>query len=61
MEFLFGLLILIADIWAIVTIVNSAASTGAKVAWSLLILFLPIIGLIIWFLAGPKGRTASMA
>jgi hypothetical protein len=25
-----------------------------KILWTLLILFLPVIGLIIWWLAGPK-------
>jgi hypothetical protein len=50
-----GLLILIADIWAIVKIVQSGASTGAKVLWIVLILILPVVGLIIWLLAGPRG------
>ena len=50
-----GLLVLVADIYAIVKTVQSSASTGAKVLWIVLILVLPILGLIIWFLAGPKG------
>ena len=52
---LFGLLVLIANVYAIVKIVQSKASTGAKVIWIVLILLLPILGLIIWFVAGPKG------
>lgn len=54
MEGLLGLVILIADIWAIVNVIGSSATTGAKILWSLLILILPVIGLIIWFFAGPK-------
>ncbi len=50
-----GLIILILDIWAIVKIFQSSASTGAKVLWTLLIILLPILGLIIWLLLGPKG------
>lgn len=50
-----GLIILIANIWAIVKIVQSNATTGMKVLWILIILILPVLGLIIWFLAGPKG------
>ena len=50
-----GLIILILDIWAIVKILQSSASTGAKVLWTLLIILLPILGLIIWLLLGPKG------
>lgn len=52
---LFGLIILIADVWAIVRIVQSGASTGAKVLWIVLILVLPVLGLLIWLIAGPKG------
>jgi hypothetical protein len=53
---LIGLLILAADIWAIVSVVQSAASTGKKVLWILLILILPVLGLILWFLLGPRGK-----
>ena len=53
---LIGLLILAADIWAIVSVVQSAASTGKKVLWILLILILPVVGLILWFLLGPRGK-----
>lgn len=52
---LFGLLILIADVYAIVKTVQSSASTGTKVLWIVLILLLPILGLILWFLLGPKA------
>ena len=51
---LLGLIILALDIWAIVSVVGSSASTGAKVVWILLILILPILGLLIWLLAGPR-------
>lgn len=50
-----GLLLLVADVWAIVKTVQSGASTGAKVFWVVLILILPLLGLIIWLLAGPRG------
>ncbi len=55
LEGLVGLIILALDIWAILKIIGSSASTGAKVVWILLILFLPLLGLIIWYFAGPKG------
>ena len=51
---LLGLVILILDIWAIVKVVGSSATSGMKVVWILVILFLPVIGLILWFLFGPK-------
>lgn len=51
---LIGLLILIANVWAIIRVVGSAASTGRKVLWVVLILLLPVLGVILWFLLGPK-------
>lgn len=52
---LIGLLILVADIWAIVNVMQSGASTGSKVLWVVLILILPLLGLILWFFLGPKS------
>jgi len=51
-----GILVLIADIYAILQIVKSSASDGKKALWIAVVLVLPIVGLIIWFLAGPGGR-----
>jgi hypothetical protein len=51
-----GLIVLALDIWALVNILQSGASAGEKVIWLLLIVVLPLIGFIIWFLAGPGGR-----
>lgn len=59
MEFIFGLIILVLDIYAIVRIIGSSASTGAKIVWVLLILILPLVGLLIWWLAGPKDRAGA--
>jgi Phospholipase_D-nuclease N-terminal len=60
LEFIFGLIVLALDIWAIVNIIGSTASTGAKILWTLLILILPIVGFIIWFFAGPRSRTSTV-
>ena len=51
---IFGLLVLIADIWAILNIVQSSNTTGKKLLWILIILLLPLLGVIIWWLAGPR-------
>ncbi|MEO0390175.1 MAG: PLDc N-terminal domain-containing protein [Pseudomonadota bacterium] len=50
-----GLILLALNIWAIVSIIGSGAGTGAKVLWVLLVLILPVIGFIVWLLAGPRG------
>lgn len=51
---LLGLIILIADVWAIVRTLGSSTSTGGKVFWIILVLILPVLGLIIWLFAGPR-------
>ena len=58
MEYIFGLILFVLDIWAIYKIVTSGATTLAKFGWSILIIILPLIGLIIWYFAGPKGPSA---
>lgn len=57
---LFGLLVLIADIYAIYNVLTSGASTAAKVIWTLVILFLPVLGFIAWLVAGPRGGRATI-
>lgn len=52
---LFGLIILAVDIWAILKTAESGASTGAKAIWIVVILAMPVLGLVIWFIFGPKG------
>jgi uncharacterized membrane protein YhaH (DUF805 family) len=51
---IFGLLILVLDIVAIVDCVKRSMDTGMKVLWIVLIILLPIIGLILYFLLGRK-------
>lgn len=52
---LIGLVILILDIWAIVVTINSSLSTERKVLWVVVILLLPLFGVILWFLLGPRA------
>lgn len=56
---LFGLIILALDIWAILNVVKSNSDVGKKVLWVLLIVFLPVLGLIVWALIGPRGNLRS--
>lgn len=55
MEFLIGIVILVLDIWAIYKILTSGASGLAKILWTLAIIILPVVGFIVWLIAGPKG------
>lgn len=51
---IFGLLVLAADVWAVLNIIQSGAATGARALWIVLVLVLPLLGVIIWYFAGPR-------
>ena len=51
-----GLIVLLADIYAIVMIIQSSVRGLEKLLWSLLVLLLPVVGLIIWYLLGPGKK-----
>ena len=51
---LLGLVHLVLFIWALISIWQSSASGLAKLTWTLIVFFLPLIGLIVWFFIGPK-------
>ncbi|MEO1138161.1 MAG: PLDc N-terminal domain-containing protein [Pseudomonadota bacterium] len=53
-----GFILLALNIWALVSIIGSGASTGAKVGWSLLVLLLPLLGFIVWLFIGPRSQAA---
>jgi succinate dehydrogenase/fumarate reductase cytochrome b subunit len=55
---LFGLIVLIADVWAIVNVLQSGADTGKKVLWTVLVILLPVLGFILWYFLGPKTGSA---
>ncbi|MDD1967493.1 PLD nuclease N-terminal domain-containing protein [Pseudomonas putida] len=50
-----ALVLLLVDIWAIASVWRTSKSSGTKAGWALLILVLPVIGLAIWGIAGPRG------
>ena len=54
---LLWVLVTVLDIIAIVSIFKSGAETGTKILWLLLVIFLPVIGMILYFLMGPGRRT----
>lgn len=50
---LLGLIHLALVVYALVQIFGSNAGTGNKILWVLVVGLFPLIGLIVWFLAGP--------
>ncbi len=55
MSGILGLVVLVLDIWAIVEILKSAMPSGKKILWVLLVILLPVIGLVLYFLIGKKS------
>ncbi len=57
MNSLIGLIVLIADIWALIQIWKSKGKDGDKILWTVLIILLPALGLALWwFLGGPGSK-----
>jgi hypothetical protein len=50
-----AILLLLVDLWALASIWRTTKSSGTKLGWVVLILALPVIGLAIWGIAGPRG------
>ena len=49
-----GLLVLVLDVIAILNIIQSGLEPVMKLVWVLIVLVLPVIGMILWFLIGAK-------
>ena len=56
---LLGLLILIADVWAIINIFQSGAANEKKALWIVLVALLPVLGLILWYFLGPRRGSST--
>ncbi|MBC3387404.1 PLD nuclease N-terminal domain-containing protein [Pseudomonas sp. SWRI12] len=50
-----AVLLLLVDLWAIISVFRSDKSAGTKAGWALLLIILPVLGLVIWGVAGPRG------
>ncbi|MEQ9460357.1 MAG: PLD nuclease N-terminal domain-containing protein [Phycisphaeraceae bacterium] len=49
-----GIVILVAWVIALVDIIKSAMDGTKKLIWILVVIFLPILGTILWFVLGKK-------
>jgi succinate dehydrogenase/fumarate reductase cytochrome b subunit len=55
---LWGLIVLVADVWAIINVAQSSASNEKKALWIVLVVILPVVGFILWYFLGPRGGKA---
>ncbi len=51
---LISLVVLVLDIIAIINIIQSKMTTSNKVLWVLLVVLLPVIGMVLYFVIGKK-------
>lgn len=58
---LLGLIVLILDIIALVSILGGHGSVGHKVIWTLVVLLLPVIGMILYFAIGRQAGDRQVA
>lgn len=49
-----GILVLL-DLWAIISVFRSSKSVETKALWALGISLFPVLGLVYWGIAGPRG------
>lgn len=59
MEFVLWILILVFEFAAIGDALRGALPIQRKILWSLLIVFLPFLGMIIYFLLGREERATT--
>lgn len=59
MEFFLWILILVFEFAAVVDALRGRLPIERKILWSLLIFFLPLIGMIFYFLLGREERAAA--
>ncbi|WP_350647207.1 PLD nuclease N-terminal domain-containing protein [Pseudomonas sp. HY13-MNA-CIBAN-0226] len=50
-----AVVILLVDLWAIISVFRSDKTVGVKAAWAIGLIIFPVLGLIVWGVAGPRG------
>jgi len=54
MDMTAGVLILLADLWAITRTLRSDAEPKNKLLWVAIVLVLPFVGVVLWIWLGPS-------
>lgn len=56
-----GLIVLVLDIFAIASVLAGHSSTERKVLWTAVILILPVLGMILYYMFGRDTRDARVS
>jgi hypothetical protein len=51
-----GVLVFLLDIWALIAILQSGGTPVERLIWVIIILVLPLVGFLIWYLIGPGSK-----
>jgi hypothetical protein len=51
-----SLIQLLLVIWALVGILQSSAGSVEKLIWVIIVLVMPLIGFVLWYLIGPGSK-----
>jgi hypothetical protein len=51
-----GIITLLLVIWALIGILQSGASPLEKLIWVIIILVIPLVGFLLWYLIGPGSK-----
>jgi uncharacterized membrane protein len=57
---IFGILVLILDIVAILSVIGGRSAIERKVLWTVLILILPVVGMILYYLIGKSSQDKNV-
>jgi len=52
-------IVIALDVWAIVSVFRSDKSVSTKSLWALAIAVFPLLGLVFWGIAGPRGLATA--
>jgi hypothetical protein len=51
-----GIITILLIIWALIGILQSSASPVEKLIWVIIILVIPLVGFLLWYLIGPGSK-----
>lgn len=54
-----AVVLLLAELWAINVVLRSTGGWETKGLWLVILIFVPLLGLIVWAVFGPKREMAS--
>lgn len=57
---LLALLVLVLDVVAIISAIQSSLDPVMKLIWVVVIIALPVLGMVLWFLVGTKMRGSTV-